>query len=123
MAGEQGSAGAGVPPGQVNPGAHSVALPALTDPAAHPKPGAALQAPLQEGVDSPSAAPKYPAGQRRGVAVPGGQKRPRGQRAHVALEEAPVAALAVPAGQAVALREPKGQKDPGGHSRGAPLLQ
>lgn len=41
----QGSAGAGLPPGQKNPGAHCVGA-ALTDPAAHPKPGDALQAPL-----------------------------------------------------------------------------
>ncbi len=59
----QGTAGAGLPPGQKYPGAHSVAFPALADPAAHPYPGGALHTPLQAALDSPSAAPKYPAGQ------------------------------------------------------------
>ncbi len=59
----QGVAGAGLPPGQKYPGAHSVALAGLTDPAAHPYPGGALQAPLQAGLPSPAPTPYTPAGQ------------------------------------------------------------
>ena len=65
-------AGAGLPPGQKYPGAHSVAL-ALTEPAAQPKPGGAAQAPLQVELVSPTAAPKNPAGHGEGTEEPGGQ--------------------------------------------------
>jgi hypothetical protein len=57
-----GSAGAGVPPGQKNPRAHSEAL-LVVEPAAQPKPRGATHAPLQEGEVSPSAAPKKPGAQ------------------------------------------------------------
>ena len=53
----QGMAGAGVPPGQKYPTLHSVAFAGETDPAAHPLPGAALQAPVQLPLDSPAEAP------------------------------------------------------------------
>ena len=43
----QGMVGAELPPGQKYPTAHSVAFAGDTDPAAHPLPGAALQAPEQ----------------------------------------------------------------------------
>ena len=95
----QGTAGAGLPPGQKYPGAHSVALPALTDPAAHPYPGAALQGPLQDALPRPDVAPKTPAGQGRQEAVgevtPGlGLKRPGAQvGAQVEGALAPVALL------------------------------
>ncbi len=52
----QGIAGAGLPPGQKKPGAHCAAT-ADVDPAAHPKPGAALQGPLHVGTVLPAAAP------------------------------------------------------------------
>jgi hypothetical protein len=51
---------------------------ALTDPAAQPYPGGALHAPLQAGVDSPSSAPKYPAGHCT-HAPPATRKLPRAQ--------------------------------------------
>ena len=54
---KQGVAGAGVPPGQKNPTLHSVAFAGETDPAAHPLPGAALQAPVQLPLESPAEAP------------------------------------------------------------------
>ena len=54
---KQGMAGAGVPPGQKYPTAHRVAFAGETDPAAHPLPGAALQAPVQLPLDSPAEAP------------------------------------------------------------------
>ena len=64
VAGEQGSAGAGLPPGQKRPSAHCcVALAALVEPAAQPKPGGAAQAPEQAALASPGAAPYVPAGQ------------------------------------------------------------
>ena len=53
----QGMAGAGVPPGQKVPATHCVAFAGETDPAAHPLPGAALQAPVQLPLDSPAEAP------------------------------------------------------------------
>ncbi len=53
----QGIAGAGVPPGQKFPAAHSVALAWDTEPAAHPVPGAPLQAPEQVGLERFTAAP------------------------------------------------------------------
>ncbi len=53
----QGMAGAGVPPGQKYPTAHCVALAGDTDPAAHPLPGAALQAPEQVALVRLTAAP------------------------------------------------------------------
>jgi hypothetical protein len=53
----QGVAGAGVPPGQKYPTAHCVAFAGDTDPAAHPLPGAALQAPEQVPLESPAEAP------------------------------------------------------------------
>ena len=53
----QGVAGAGVPPGQKNPTAHNVAFAGDTDPAAHPLPGAALQAPEQVALVRFTAAP------------------------------------------------------------------
>ncbi len=53
----QGMAGAGVPPGQKYPTAHSVAFAGETDPAAHPLPGAALQAPVQVALVRFTAAP------------------------------------------------------------------
>ena len=59
----QGMAGAGLPPGQKYPTAHSVAFAGDTDPAAHPLPGAALQAPEQAALVRFTAAPKYPAAQ------------------------------------------------------------
>ncbi len=64
---------AGLPPGQKNPGAHSTTSAGLIDPAAHPRPGAAVHALLQAGVESPCAAPKYPAGQGKGAVEPSGQ--------------------------------------------------
>ena len=54
---KQGVAGAGVPPGQKYPTLHRVAFAGDTDPAAHPLPGAALQAPVQLPLDSPAEAP------------------------------------------------------------------
>ena len=42
----QGVAGAGEPPGQKDPTGQSAALAGDTDPAAHPLPGRAVQAPL-----------------------------------------------------------------------------
>ncbi len=63
MAGAQGSAGAGLPPGQYSPGAHCVALAALVLPAAQPAPGAALQLPEHAAVARPGALPYTPAGQ------------------------------------------------------------
>ena len=65
----QGVAGAGLPPGQKRPGAHCVALAALTEPAAHPKPGGALHGPLQEALARPGAAPNTPGGQGRQKAL------------------------------------------------------
>ena len=59
----QGVAGAGLPPGQKYPGAHSVALAGEVEPAAHPYPGGALQAPLQLALSSPAPTPYTPAGQ------------------------------------------------------------
>ena len=53
----QGMAGAGVPPGQKYPTLHRVAFAGDTEPAAHPLPGAALQAPVQLPLDSPAEAP------------------------------------------------------------------
>ena len=53
----QGMAGAGVPPGQKYPTAHCVAFAGETDPAAHPLPGAALQAPEQVALVRFTAAP------------------------------------------------------------------
>ena len=53
----QGVAGAGVPPGQKSPTLHRVAFEGDTDPAAHPLPGAALQAPVQLPLESPAEAP------------------------------------------------------------------
>ena len=53
----QGVAGAGVPPGQKCPTGHRVAFEGDTDPAAHPLPGAALQAPEQLPLESPAEAP------------------------------------------------------------------
>jgi len=53
----QGMAGAGVPPGQKYPTAHRVAFAGETDPAAHPLPGTALQAPEQLPLESPAEAP------------------------------------------------------------------
>ena len=53
----QGMAGAGVPPGQKYPTAHRVAFAGETDPAAHPLPGAALQAPEQVALVRFTAAP------------------------------------------------------------------
>ena len=53
----QGMAGAGVPPGQKYPTLHRVAFAEETDPAAHPLPGAALQAPVQLPLVSPAEAP------------------------------------------------------------------
>ncbi len=53
----QGVAGAGVPPGQKYPTLHRVAFAGETDPAAHPLPGDALQAPVQLPLDSPAEAP------------------------------------------------------------------
>ena len=79
----QGVAGAGVPPEQKNPTAHCVALAGETDPAAHPLPGAALQAPEQMPFERPTEAPKYPAKQGRQVEA----------------EETPVWLLYVPAAQ------------------------
>ncbi len=63
VAGVQGSAGAGLPPGQYVPGRHCVALKALMLPSAQPAPGAALQLPLQAGEARPAALPYTPAGQ------------------------------------------------------------
>ena len=63
LAGLQGSAGAGVPPGQKLPTGHGCSAAALTDPAGHPHPGGPLQLPLQAGVLLCGAAsPKVPAG-------------------------------------------------------------
>ena len=53
----QGMAGAGVPPGQKYPTLHKVAFAGEMDPAAHPLPGAALQAPVQLPLESPVDAP------------------------------------------------------------------
>jgi hypothetical protein len=53
----QGITGAGDPPGQKYPTAHCVALAGDTDPAAHPLPGAALQAPEQVALVRFTAAP------------------------------------------------------------------
>ena len=53
----QGVAGAGVPPGQKCPTTHCVAFAGDTDPAAHPLPGAALQAPVQVALVRFTAAP------------------------------------------------------------------
>ena len=69
---KQGTAGAGVPPGQKKPGAHSVAL-AAAEPAAHPKPGAAVQG---VGVEE-SGGQKNPAGHSAGT--PATQKYEAGQ--------------------------------------------
>ncbi len=65
----QGMAGAGVPPGQKYPTAHRVAFAGETDPAAHPLPGGALQAPVQLPLDSPAESPEYPAQHGRQEAV------------------------------------------------------
>ena len=70
VAGEQGSAGAGVPPGQYSPGWHCVALAALVLPAAQPDPGSALQLPEHSEVVRPGVLPKVPAGQRLQTAEP-----------------------------------------------------
>ncbi len=123
MAGEQGSAGAGLPPGQKSPGWHCVALAGEVEPAAQPAPGAAVQAPLQAEVVRPAALPYTPAGQRLQTEAPAPEKRPGEHGTQEALEAAPVAALAVPAGQGVASTEKEGQKLPAGHSTGAPLVQ
>ncbi len=62
MAGEQGSIGAGLPPGQKLPARHCCTT-ALTDPAGQPHPGGPLQLPLQAGVLLCGAAsPNVPAG-------------------------------------------------------------
>ena len=53
----QGMAGAGVPPGQKYPTAHCVTFAREMDPAAHPLPGAAVQAPVQLPLESPAEAP------------------------------------------------------------------
>ena len=53
----QGVAGAGVPPGQKDPTLHRVAFAGETDPAAHPLPGAALQAPEHVALVRFTAAP------------------------------------------------------------------
>ena len=58
----QGVAGAGVPPGQKWPTGHTTGV-ALVEPARHPKPGAALQVPLQVALVRFTEAPKEPAGQ------------------------------------------------------------
>ncbi len=52
----QGVAGAGVPPGQKFPTAHSNGV-EVVEPAAQPQPGGALQAPLQAGVPRLGEAP------------------------------------------------------------------
>ena len=52
----QGVAGAGVPPGQKCPSGHCTGV-ALVDPARHPNPGAALQAPLHVAAVRPVALP------------------------------------------------------------------
>ncbi len=53
----QGVAGAGEPPGQKYPTKQSVALVGDTDPAAHPLPGRAVQAPLHAALVRFTAAP------------------------------------------------------------------
>ena len=53
----QGIAGAGVPPGQKYPALHREVFAGETDPAAHPLPGAELQAPVQLPLDSPAEVP------------------------------------------------------------------
>ena len=63
MAGTQGVAGAGEPPGQKKPGAQRVALAGDVEPAAQPKLGAAEQAPEQAAEPSPGLLPKKPDGQ------------------------------------------------------------
>ena len=105
LAGKQGDAGAGEPPGQTKPGAHCVALAEEVEPAAQPKPGAAAQAPEQRGEESPGESPKYPAGHVVQAVASAEEKVPGAQIEHVVSEVAPSAALAVPAGQAVALAE------------------
>ena len=61
LAGWQGSAGAGLPPGQANPTGHSETL-GDVEPAGQPQPGGPLQLPLQAGVVLCGAAsPKVPA--------------------------------------------------------------
>jgi hypothetical protein len=99
VAGAQGSAGAGLPPGQKNPFWHCVALAALVLPAAQPAPGAALQLPLQAAEVRPAALPYTPAGHKLHAAAPAPEKAPAGHCVQVALEVALVAALAVPGGQ------------------------
>ena len=53
----QGMAGAGVPPGQKYPTLHRVAFAGDMDPATHPLPGKALQAPVHLPLDSPAEVP------------------------------------------------------------------
>ena len=53
----QGMAAAGEPPGQKYPTGQSVALAGDTDPAAHPLPGRAVQAPLHAALVRFAAAP------------------------------------------------------------------
>ena len=99
MAGEQGSAAAGLPPGQTNPVWHCVALKGDVEPAAQPAPGGALQLPLHAGEERPAALPYTPAGHKLQAAAPAPEKRPGEHGVQVEFEAAPVAALAVPAGQ------------------------
>jgi hypothetical protein len=62
-------------------------------------------------------------GQIVGAVLPKGQKKPGGQPAHTALDDAPSAAEKVPAGHAVAFTDAHGQKEPGGQATGAPEAQ
>ncbi len=117
VAGEQGSAGAGLPPGQKLPTGHgALALAALVEPAAQPKPGGAAQAPEQAEVASPGEAPNKPAAHVLQAAAPTPANVPGGHTAQEELEAAPLAAEAVPAGQGVGVAAPGGQKLPAAHS-------
>ena len=121
MAGKQGSTSAGLPPGQKNPGSHSVAL--VVEPAAQPAPGSALQTPEQADEVRPAALPNTPAGQMLQAAAPAPEKKPGEHCTQVTLEAAPVAALAEPGGQGEGVTEESGQKPPAGQRTGEPLAQ
>jgi hypothetical protein len=88
----QGTAGAGVPPGQKKPAAQVEGV-ALVDPAAQPCPGAALQTPEQAGSARLTLDPKRPAAQGMGAPAPAGHQLPSGQPWQVEGKEAPTVEL------------------------------
>jgi hypothetical protein len=72
------------------------------------------------GEVAPCVALQYPAGQRTGIAEPGGQCVPAGHTLHALASTAPTVIEYVPSSQGVGVDEPAGQKKPAGQVMDAP---